>query len=71
MFTNKIKRTIEIDEEKLKNLKLFERVDADYLDNNGLSVYYIRVVGGLIRCLSNTEAISQQFIALPASYFHR
>lgn len=71
MFKAKNTKNIEIDEEKLKNLKLFERVDADSLDNNGLSVYYIRVIGGLIRCVSNTEAISQQFIALPASYFHR
>lgn len=71
MFSKKNIKNIEIDEEKLRNLKLFERVDANSLDNNGLSVYYIRVFGGLIRCVSNTEAISQQFLTLPASYFNQ
>lgn len=65
----KQKAILEIDTTKLKQLKLFEKIDAEYNDF-GHSVYYIRVPGGVIRCVLNTVGIDQHFIPLPNSFFH-
>lgn len=68
MFNKKIKINIEITEEKLKRLKLFESVDGNF-NELGYNVTYLRIPGGLIRTVVNTEALDQLFIPLPASYF--
>ena len=64
MFKKKSKNFIETDFITIKNLKLFERLEIEGLDCNGLSIYYIRVPNGIIRCASNTEVINQVFIPL-------
>ena len=67
MFKKK-KPYIEIEESKLKQLKMFESIDANY-NELGYSISYTRVPSGIIRTILNNTAIDQQFIALPASYF--
>lgn len=71
MFKKKEQFNTEIDIEKLKNLKLFEKIEVEGLDCNGLSIYYIRVPDGLIRCASHQNAINQVFIPISAIYFSR
>lgn len=66
----KLKKEIqnqEISELKIKELKLFESVDAEYC-TLGYSVCYTRVPGGLVRTIVNNEAMSQVFIPL-SQYF--
>lgn len=66
----KLKKEIqnqEISELKIKELKLFESVDAEYC-TLGYSVCYTRVPGGLVRTTVNNEAMSQVFIPL-SQYF--
>ena len=60
--------TPEISELKIKELKLFDSVDADYC-TLGYSVCYTRVPCGLIRTTVNSESMSQVFIPLPNNYF--
>ena len=67
MFRKK-KQHLEISESKLKSLKMFESVDAEYC-TLGFSINYTRVPTGVIRTLINNTSISQQLIPLPASYF--
>ena len=70
MFNKKNKLNIykEIDEYKLKSLKLFESVDGNY-NELGFAINYTRVPGGLIRLTINNAGIDQLFIPLPATYF--
>ena len=66
----KLKKEIqnqEISELKIKELKLFESVDAEYC-TLGYSVCYTRVPGGLVRTIVNNEAMSHVFIPL-SQYF--
>ena len=66
----KLKKEIqnqEISELKIKELKLFESVDAEYC-TLGYSVCYTRVPGGLVTTIVNNEAMSQVFIPL-SQYF--
>lgn len=58
----------EIEEVKLKQLKMFESVDANY-NSLGYAISYTRVPLGIIRTVVNNTAIDQQFISLPATYF--
>jgi len=58
----------EIDENRLKTLKLFESVDANYNDL-GYYITYTRIIGGLVRTVGNNSALDQLFIPLPATYF--
>lgn len=58
----------EIEESRLKDLKLFESVDGNF-NNLGFAINYTRVPGGLIRVIINTEAMDQLFIPLPNAYF--
>ena len=58
----------EIDEQDLKNLKLFESIDAQY-NSLGFAITYTRIQNGLIRTTVNTTGIDQLFIPLPAKYF--
>lgn len=68
MFKSKNTVFTEIDINLLKKLKLFESADGIY-NNLGYSVTYLRVPGGLIRTVINTEAIDQLFISLNNSWF--
>lgn len=68
MFKTKIKTKVEIEEKKLKTLKLYESIDGNY-NELGFAVTYTRVHGGIIRTTVNTEAISQLFIPLQNAYF--
>lgn len=68
MFKKKKNSKLELDMELLKGLKLFESVDGSF-NELGYNVSYLRVPGGLIRTVINTEAIDQLFIPLPNSYF--
>ena len=65
---NKIKTYQEIDENKLKSLKLFESIDGNF-NQLGFNVCYTRIPGGIVRTVINTEALDQLFIPMPASYF--
>ena len=67
MFRKK-KQYLEIDPAKLKKLRLFESVDANY-NTLGFSISYTRVPTGIIRTTVNNTSISQQLIILPSSYF--
>ena len=58
----------EIEELKIKALKLFESVDAE-CNTLGFSVTYTRVPGGLTRTIVNSEAMSQVFIPVENTYF--
>lgn len=69
MFKKKIKIKVEIEEEKLKTLKLYESIDGNYNDL-GFAVSYTRVHGGIIRTIINTESMSQLFIPLSNVYFN-
>lgn len=69
MFKKKIKIKVEIEEEKLKALKLYESVEGNY-NELGFAVTYTRVHGGIIRTVINTEAISQLYIPIPNIYFN-
>lgn len=60
--------TAEIEELRIKELKLFDSVDAKYC-TLGYSVCYTRVPGGLIRTIVNSESMSQVFIPLDNTYF--
>lgn len=64
----KKKPRCEIDENKLKALKLFESVDGNY-NSLGFAVSYTRIPGGVIRTIINNTCLDQQFIALPDRYF--
>ena len=64
----KVKIYTEIEEYKLKALKLFESVDGNYNDL-GFGISYTRIPGGLIRVVINNSGIDQLFIPLPANYF--
>ena len=64
----KAKNHKEIDEENLKNLELFEYIEGNY-NELGHNSYYLRVPGGIIRTIVNTESTSQIFIPLPNSFF--
>lgn len=70
MFKKKDKLNIytDIDEIKLKSLKLFESVDGNYNDL-GFAITYTRIPGGLVRVVINNSGIDQLFIPLPATYF--
>ncbi|MBR2239974.1 MAG: hypothetical protein IKO49_01955 [Bacilli bacterium] len=69
MFKKKTKKIhLEIDQGNLKKLSLFESVDGNF-NELGYNVTYLRIPGGLIRTVINTEAIDQLFIPLPNSYF--
>ena len=69
MFKKKSKKVyLEIDPDLLKKLSLFESIDGNF-NELGYNVTYLRIPGGLIRTVVNTEAIDQLFIALPNSYF--
>lgn len=69
MFKKKNKQVyLEIDPNLLKKLSLFESIDGNF-NELGYNITYLRVPGGLIRTVVNTEAIDQLFIALPNSYF--
>lgn len=69
MFKKKSKKIyLEIDPDSLKKLSLFESIDGNF-NELGYNVTYLRIPGGLIRTVVNTEAIDQLFIALPNSYF--
>lgn len=68
MFKKRIKTKVEIEEEKLKALKLYESVDGNY-NELGFGVTYTRVHGGIIRTVINTESLSQIFIPLQNVYF--
>ena len=69
MFKKKSKKVyLEIDPDSLKKLSLFESIDGNF-NELGYNVTYLRIPGGLIRTVINTEAIDQLFIALPNSYF--
>lgn len=69
MFKKKSKKVyLEIDPDSLKKLSLFESIDGNF-NELGYNVTYLRIPGGLIRTVVNTEAIDQLFIALPNSYF--
>ena len=69
MFKKKTKKIhLEIDQGNLKKLSLFESVDGNS-NELGYNVTYLRIPGGLIRTVINTEAIDQLFIPLPNSYF--
>ena len=69
MFKKKKKKVyLEIDPDSLKKLSLFESIDGNF-NELGYNVTYLRIPGGLIRTVVNTEAIDQLFIALPNSYF--
>ena len=69
MFKKKSKKVyLEIDSDSLKKLSLFESIDGNF-NELGYNVTYLRIPGGLIRTVVNTEAIDQLFIALPNSYF--
>jgi hypothetical protein len=65
----KVKIYQEIDESKLKMLKLFESTDGNY-NELGFAINYTRIPGGLVRLVITPEAIDQLFIPLPASYFN-
>lgn len=69
MFKKKIKIKVEIEEEKLKALKLYESVEGSY-NEFGFAVTYTRVHGGIIRTVINTEAISQLYIPISNIYFN-
>ena len=69
MFKKKIKIKVEIEEEKLKTLKLYESIDGNYNDL-GFAVSSTRVHGGIIRTIINTESMSQSFIPLSNVYFN-
>jgi len=60
--------TSEISELKIKELKLFDSVDAEYC-TLGYAVCYTRVPGGLVRTIINSESMSQVFIPLENNYF--
>lgn len=68
MFKKKTKIYTEIDEDKLKKLKLFESVDGNF-NELGFNVSYTRIPGGIIRTVLNPESIDQLFIPLQNSYF--
>ena len=68
MFKKKTKIYTEIDENKLKKLKLFESVDGNF-NELGFNVLYTRIPGGIIRTVLNPESIDQLFIPLQNSYF--
>ncbi len=68
MFKKKTKIYTEIDENKLKKLKLFESVDGNF-NELGFNVSYTRIPGGIIRTVLNPESIDQLFIPLQNSYF--
>jgi hypothetical protein len=68
MFKKKTKIYTEIDEDKLKKLKLFESVDGNF-NELGFNVLYTRIPGGVIRTVLNPESINQLFIPLQNSYF--
>lgn len=68
IFMHKKKNYLEIDEKKLKSLKLFESIDANYNDL-GYAISYTRVPNGIVRTVINNTSINQVLIALPASYF--
>lgn len=71
MFKSKNKKIyLEIDVNVLKDLKYFESVDGNF-NELGYHVTYLRVPGGIIRTVVNTEALDQLFIPLPNSYFMR
>lgn len=71
MFKSKNKKIyLEIDANVLKDLKYFESVDGNF-NELGYHVTYLRVPGGIIRTVVNTEALDQLFIPLPNSYFMR
>lgn len=69
MFKKKNKSNrVELNIDLLKGLKIFESIDGNF-NELGYNVTYLRVPGGLIRTVINTEAIDQLFIPLPNSYF--
>lgn len=68
MFKKKTKIYTEIDEDKLKKLKMFESVDGNF-NELGFNVSYTRIPGGIIRTVLNPESIDQLFIPLQNSYF--
>lgn len=69
MFKKKNKSNrVELNIDLLKGLKIFESIDGNF-NELGYNVTYLRVPGGLIRTVVNTEAIDQLFIPLPNSYF--
>ena len=71
MFKSKNKKIyLEIDVNVLKDLKYFESIDGNF-NELGYHVTYLRVPGGIIRTVVNTEALDQLFIPLPNSYFMR
>ena len=65
---NKNNKYIEINEEDLKKLNLFESVDGNF-NEFGYNITYTRIPNGLIRTTIMPESIDQLFIPLPASYF--
>jgi hypothetical protein len=67
MFKKK-KPYLEIDQNKLKKLQLFETINANS-NPAGYAVSYTRVPTGLVRTTVNNTSVNQQLISLPASYF--
>lgn len=68
MFKKKKKTYLEIDENKLKSLNLFESIDGNF-NELGYNISYTRIPGGIVRTVINPEALDQLFIPLPNSYF--
>lgn len=67
-MAKKSKKYLEIDENKLKSLGMFESVDGNFNDL-GYHIVYTRIPGGLLRTIVNTEALDQLFIPMSNAYF--
>lgn len=68
--TTKKKNKVEVKEEDLKKLKLYEYIEGETLGYCAFTPVYTRVPGGLIRtCIGIEKGVSSIFIALPNSYF--
>ena len=68
LFKKKKNVLKEIEIKDLKDLNFFESVEGKF-NELGYNVSYLRVPGGVIRTVVNTEAIDQIFIELPNSFF--
>lgn len=68
LFKKKKTSFKEIELKDLKELSFFESVEGKF-NELGYNVTYLRIPGGVIRTVINTEAIDQIFIELPNSFF--
>lgn len=71
MFSKKkkIKTVVDISDEELRTLKMFESVETRTDSFLSYEVSYLRVPGGVIRTLVHAEGISQIKIDLPNTFF--